>query len=89
MHVVWIEWSLRKLKIEISLKLYSGYKYTRHSVIHCIFGLKQQLLQVNGHTWFHLQVLRRPARKGNKQKNSKWKYTNMSPPGIEPATLSF
>ena len=36
------------------LKLYCGYKYTRHCMINRIWGLKQLWLQVNGHAWSHL-----------------------------------
>ena len=38
-----------------SLKLYCGYKYTRHCMINRIWDQKQLWLQVNGHAWFHLQ----------------------------------
>ena len=61
------------------LKLYCGFLYTRH----CIWGLKQLWLQVNGHAWFHLHGIHLPVRNGVEgAKNSKWKY--MSPAGFEP-----
>ena len=64
------------------LKLYCGYKYTRPCMINRIWGLHQLWLQMNGHGWFHLHVLRWAIRKGEGANNSKWKY--MSPTGFEP-----
>ena len=55
-------------------------------MINYVWGLKQLWLQVNGHAWFHLLGLHRPVRKGNTRKIQN---ENMSPPGIEPATLWF
>ena len=37
-------------------------------MINHIYDLEKQKLQVNGHAWFHLQVLRRTFYKGNKRK---------------------
>ena len=69
-------------KVNVSLKLYCRYLYTRPCMINHIWSLKQLWLQVNGHAWFHLQRLRWPVRNGEGAKNSKWKY--MSPAGFEP-----
>ena len=55
------------------LKLYCRYLYTRPCMINHIWGLKQLLLQVKGHAWFHLQWLRWPVRNGEGAKNSKMK----------------
>ena len=50
--------------IQMKLKLYCRYLYTRPCMINHIWGLKQLWLQVNGHAWFHLQRLRWPVRNG-------------------------
>ena len=46
-----------------------------------IWGLKQHILQINGHVWYHLQGLRRTTRNEKGAKTSKLKY--MSPAGFE------
>ena len=71
-----------EISLDVPLKLYCRYLYTRPCMINHIWGLKQLWLQVNGHAWFHLQRLRWPVRNGEGAKNSKWKY--MSPAGFEP-----
>ena len=45
-------------------------------MINRTWSLKQLLLQVNGHAWFHLHGLRWPVRNGEGAKNSKWKYVS-------------
>ena len=67
---------------DVHIKVYCRYEYTKPCIINHIWGLKQLLLQVNGHAWFHL--LRWPVRNGELEgaKNSKWKY--MSPVWFEP-----
>ena len=64
-------------------KLYCEYKYKRPCMINRILGLKQPLLQVNGHAWFLLHRLRWTVRNGKGATNSKLKYMS-SPAGFEP-----
>ena len=64
--------------VNISLKLYCGYKYTKHCMINCIWSLKQRYLQLNGHAWFHLQGLCRPVRKANKRFYVSWRVSSLT-----------
>ena len=57
-----------KWKIGMLVKLYYGYKYTEPCMINHIWGLKQLWLQVNGHAWFHFQLLCWIVRNGEERK---------------------
>ena len=59
-----------RIYININLKLYCGYKYTRPCMINRIWDVLQLWLQVNGHAWFHLHGLQWPVRNGEGAKNS-------------------